>query len=130
MTIQMNNSGNYWDILPNEVRSKIFEYDGTYKEMMKEIKKDIWRANWLRYLDSMEDEYRITIFKYLFMGWGVYYDYLLLCESQPMTMHPDNVYTVLHRYKKGFNYARVIHNNQIILQCFLVDDDYEDNHDD
>ena len=67
MTIQMNNSGNYWDILPNEVRSKIFEYDGTYKEMMKEIKKDIWRANWLRYLDSMEDEYRITIFKYLFI---------------------------------------------------------------
>lgn len=63
----------YWDLLPTELRSKIYEYDGTYKEIMNKIVfTELWQKSWILHRAFIECPRIRVVMDYLLSSWGVY----------------------------------------------------------
>jgi hypothetical protein len=74
-------SQSYWDLLPSEIRSKVFEYDGTYKEIMnKKVFSELWQKVWILHRDFIDCPYRRVVMDYLLHSWGVYEMKLPYCN--------------------------------------------------
>ena len=64
----------FWN-LPCVLKSTVYEYDDTYKRIMKNVVLvDLWRARWVGYYNSMECPYCKVVLDYLFNSWGVWED--------------------------------------------------------
>lgn len=88
--------------LPDNLRSKIYEYDNTYKDIMKDVLVDVWRESWFKTYRKTQDPNIALVLKHLFMGWGVFYDYLLFSESPKTNILPDDVKIIYNLNNKGF----------------------------
>uniref|UniRef100_A0A6C0HU39 Uncharacterized protein n=1 Tax=viral metagenome TaxID=1070528 RepID=A0A6C0HU39_9ZZZZ len=74
----MTMTQSYWDLLPTELRSKVYEYDGTYKEIMKKnVFTELWKRSWIYHRDFIDSPYIRVVMDYLLNSWGVYEDKIL-----------------------------------------------------
>jgi hypothetical protein len=81
MAIIANKSIGFWQ-LPDDIKRHIFEYDDTYRNIMKnDVSIDLWRNAWIRERNSIDSDYFGLVYDYLFHMWGVYEDPSVHCES-------------------------------------------------
>ena len=64
----------FWQ-LPDVLKSTVYEYDDTYKRIMKNVVLvDLWRTCWVGYRNNMKCPYCKVVLDHLFNSWGVWED--------------------------------------------------------
>jgi len=104
MTMTMTMTQSYWDLLPTELRSKVYEYDGTYKEIMnKKIFGEMWKSSWLLHKDNIFCPYKKIVMEYLLSTWGIYDHKLQENNWYKKNYFPHDFIYITDFYDQEFN---------------------------
>lgn len=77
--------------MPNDIKCKIYEYDDTYKKIMNNNIVKIWKNNWIKYIENIENVYEFITINQIAFGLGVFNmtgDTSQIKEN--INTHPDN----------------------------------------
>jgi len=116
-------------LLPREIQSNIYQYDGTFKEKMsKEVLLELWKTKWIYYFNSIKCPYHKFMLNYLFMDWGIWDDETNGEKSDiyKNLMFPDDISVHIRETRIGI-VVRVDKDDENLFDGWILDEyDYRE----
>lgn len=113
--------------MPIDILTKIYEYDDTYKEKMKDVFFQIWNNTWIHNIKFSVSNNKKIVYKYTYENLKIIYNEIYFFNKNIQLIFPHEIDVILFYGVYIGTGVYILYNNSLLFNGIIVNNnDYDE----